>query len=327
VKAKQREAVRRGAISLVVLDRGFRNVDWPSEGFNARAKCGSARAVPMRSLSKVAVMASKDARADSPALTAEAALRWWVEAGVDLALDETPHDRFAARPAPPPPKASAPVAAPERPPARIERPVTAPDDAARSAVALAASARTLDELRETLEKFDGCGLKATATRLVFADGAPDARIMMVGEGPGGDEDRIGRPFVGRAGQLLDRMLAAIELDRRQVYIANVVPWRPPGNRTPTLQETAICLPFIRRQIELVAPKILVCLGASSAQTLLGLKEGITRTRGQWFDYPLGEGTIKALPMLHPAYLLRQPAQKRAAWRDLRTLAKALREIG
>jgi uracil-DNA glycosylase family 4 len=162
---------------------------------------------------------------------------------------------------------------------------------------------------------------------VFADGAPDARIMMVGEGPGGDEDRIGRPFVGRAGQLLDRMLAAIELDRRQVYIANVVPWRPPGNRTPTLQETAICLPFIRRQIELVAPKILVCLGASSAQTLLGLKEGITRTRGQWFDYPLGEGTIKALPMLHPAYLLRQPAQKRAAWRDLRTLAKALREIG
>jgi uracil-DNA glycosylase len=279
---------------------------------------------------EVAGMASKDASADSPALTAEAAaaaLRWWVEAGVDLALDETPHDRFAARPGPPSPKAPAPLAAPERPPARIERPVTAPDDAARSAVALAASARTLDELRETLEKFDGCGLKATATRLVFADGAPDARIMMVGEGPGGDEDRIGRPFVGRAGQLLDRMLAAIELDRRQVYIANVVPWRPPGNRTPTPQETTICLPFIRRQIELVAPRLLVCLGASAAQTLLGVKEGITRTRGQWFDYAMGDAAIKALPMFHPAFLLRQPAQKRAAWRDLRTLAKAMREMG
>jgi uracil-DNA glycosylase len=219
-----------------------------------------------------------------------------------------------------------PVVAPndwsDNAPRRIERPIAAPDDAA-----LAASARTLDELREILEKFDGCGLKATATRLVFSDGAPDARIMLVGEGPGGEEDRIGRPFVGRAGQLLDRMLSAIELDRRQVYIANVVPWRPPGNRTPTLQETAICLPFIRRQIELVTPRILVCLGASSAQTLLGPKEGITRTRGQWYDYSLGEGAIKALPMLHPAYLLRQPAQKRAAWRDLRTLSKAIKEAG
>jgi uracil-DNA glycosylase family 4 len=274
-------------------------------------------------------MASEDTSADSPTLTvqaAAAALRWWIEAGVDLALDETPHDRFAERPAPAQKPVLA-VALPERAPARIERSIAAPDDATRSAAALAAGARTLDELRDILEKFDGCGLKATATRLVFSDGAPDASIMLVGEGPGGDEDRIGRPFVGRAGQLLDRMLAAIELDRAQVYIANVVPWRPPGNRTPTLQETAICLPFIRRQIELVAPRILVCLGASSAQTLLGLKEGITRTRGQWYDYPLGEGSIKALPMLHPAYLLRQPAQKRAAWRDLRTLARAMKEAG
>ena len=122
------------------------------------------------------------------------------------------------------------------------------------------------------------------------------------------------------------MLASIGLDRGKVYIANVVPWRPPGNRTPTPHETAICLPFIRRQIELVAPEVLVCLGASSAQTLLGMKEGITRSRGQWFDYAMAGGAIKALPMLHPAYLLRQPAQKRAAWRDLRTLARALRDI-
>jgi uracil-DNA glycosylase len=274
-------------------------------------------------------MPSEDTSADFPILTAQAAaaaLRWWIEAGVDLALDETPHDRFAERPAPAQKPAMA-VAPPERAPAQIERSIAAPDDATRSAAALAGGARTLAELRDVLEKFDGCGLKATATRLVFSDGAPDASIMLVGEGPGGDEDRIGRPFVGRAGQLLDRMLAAIELDRAQVYIANVVPWRPPGNRTPTLQETAICLPFIRRQIELVAPRILVCLGASSSQTLLGLKEGITRTRGQWYDYPLGEGSIKALPMLHPAYLLRQPVQKRAAWRDLRTLARAMKEAG
>lgn len=271
-------------------------------------------------------MPSKSANPASGSLTAQEAadaLRWWLEAGVDLALDETPHDRFAERPAP---QAKAPATEPARPIARIEPAAAAPDDARRSAASMAAGARSLDELRELLEKFDGCGLKATATRLVFADGAPDARIMLVGEGPGGDEDRIGRPFVGSAGQLLDRMLAAIDLDRSKVYIANVVPWRPPGNRTPTPQETTICLPFIRRQIELVAPKLLVCLGASSAQTLLGLKEGITRTRGQWYDYALGDGAIKALPMLHPAYLLRQPAQKRAAWRDLRTLARAIREV-
>ena len=275
-------------------------------------------------------MAPKAADPGSGALTAQEAaeaLRWWAEAGVDLALDEAPHDRFVERPLPQPKAAPVAPVAPARPAVRIEHAAAAPDDARRSAASIAASAQNLDELRDLLEKFDGCGLKATATRLVFADGAPDARVMMVGEGPGADEDRIGRPFVGRAGQLLDRMLASIELDRTQVYIANVVPWRPPGNRTPTPQETTICLPFIRRQIELVAPKILVCLGASAAQTLIGMKEGITRTRGQWYDYALGDATIKALPMLHPAYLLRQPAQKRAAWRDLRTLSRALRELG
>ena len=151
--------------------------------------------------------------------------------------------------------------------------------------------------------------------------------MLVGEAPGADEDRIGRPFVGRAGQLLDRMLAAIGLDRANVYIANVVPWRPPGNRTPTLQETTICLPFIRRQIELANPSILVCMGNPSSQTLLGLRDGITRTRGQVYDYPSREGrVIPAMPMLHPAYLLRQPAQKRLAWRDLQKLAAMLRDL-
>ena len=280
------------------------------------------------------------------------ALRWWCEAGVDLAIDETPHDRFAESAAQPPrtPSERAPPAArptpiensasparhapaertPPRPaePARVTPPIAAPDEAARSAQQAAAAARTLDELRAALGRFEGCGLKATATQLVFADGAPGAPIMLVGEAPGADEDRLGRPFVGRAGQLLDRMLASIGLDRGMVYIANVVPWRPPGNRTPTPQETAICLPFMRRQITLANPRLLVCLGASAMQTLLGTKEGITRARGVWRDYLGDDGNaIKALPMFHPAYLLRQPGAKRQAWVDLRKLAAAIEEIG
>jgi DNA polymerase len=150
--------------------------------------------------------------------------------------------------------------------------------------------------------------------------------MFIGEAPGADEDREGVPFVGRAGQLLDRLLAAIGLDRGKVYIANVVPWRPPGNRTPTPLETAACLPFTRRQIELVDPKILVCLGAASAHTLLGGKEGIMRRRGRWFTYALGGKEIQALAMLHPAYLLRQPAQKKLAWLDLRMLGKEINSL-
>jgi DNA polymerase len=202
--------------------------------------------------------------------------------------------------------------------------VAAPDAAARTAAELAAQAQSLDELREAMDRFDGCALRKTATQLVFADGAPGAAVMIVGEAPGGDEDRIGRPFVGRAGQLLDRMLAAIGLDRTKVYIANVVPWRPPGNRTPTPQETAICLPFIRRQIELCAPRILVTMGNPSTQTLLGVKDGITRIRGAWRTYEIAPGrTVPALPTLHPAYLLRSPAAKRASWLDLRALKRAL----
>jgi DNA polymerase len=173
-----------------------------------------------------------------------------------------------------------------------------------------------------LETFEGCGLKATATQLVFADGNPEARLMLVGEAPGRDEDLEGRPFVGRSGQLLDRMLAAIGLDRSSVYIANVVPWWPPGNRTPSPHETQVCLPFIRRQIELCDPDVLVCVGGSSAETLLG-QRGITKIRGRWFDYETGSRTIRAMPTFHPAFLLRSPLQKRFAWRDLLTIKKAL----
>ena len=147
--------------------------------------------------------------------------------------------------------------------------------------------------------------------------------MFVGEAPGRDEDIEGLPFVGRSGKLLDRMLAAIGMDRSSVYIANIVPWRPPGNRTPTPQESQICLPFILRQIELCDPDVVVCLGGPSAQTLLGVKEGITRIRGRWFPFDTGKREIRAMPTFHPAFLLRSPLQKRFAWRDFLAVKKAL----
>jgi len=250
-------------------------------------------------------------------------LAWYVEAGVDLAIDDAPHDRFAA-PAPPPaaPAASAPprqhaAAAP------MAAAALSPEEAADSARGLAGAAENLDALRELLLAFEGCALKATATQLVFGDGDPQARVMLVGEAPGREEDRAGKPFVGRSGQLLNRMLAAIGLVRTEVYIANVVPWRPPGNRTPTPQETAICKPFIERQIALIDPDVLVCLGGPSAQTLLAQRDGILRLRGKWFDFTTPKRTIRALATLHPAYLLRQPTQKKLIWRDLRALKAVL----
>ena len=187
----------------------------------------------------------------------------------------------------------------------------------------ARSATSLAELRTILDRFEGCALRATATQLVFADGNPHARVMFVGEAPGRDEDVEGLPFVGRSGKLLDRMLAAIGLDRTSVYIANIVAWRPPGNRTPTPQESAICLPFILRQIELVDPDVLVCLGGPSSQTLLNIKDGILKSRGRWFAFHAGTREIRAIATLHPAYLLRQPLQKRLAWRDFLAIKKAL----
>ena len=250
-------------------------------------------------------------------------LDFYTEAGVDALMGEEPIDRFAM-----PEPASARAARPAVPPAFEAKtapggPVPpAPDEAALAARAAAKNAKTLEELRGTLDKFDGCALKATASQLVFADGNPEARVMLVGEAPGRDEDIEGLPFVGRSGKLLDRMLAAIGLDRTSVYIANIVPWRPPGNRTPTPQESQICLPFIRRQIELVDPDILVCLGGPSAQTLLGIKEGITKTRGRWFTFDTGKREIRAMPTFHPAFLLRSPLQKRFAWRDFLAIKKA-----
>jgi DNA polymerase len=214
---------------------------------------------------------------------------------------------------------------PPQPVARATLGAAVPGDAAVGAAREAArSAATLDDLRSALAAFDGCNLRTTAKRLVFADGNPQARLMLIGEAPGREEDEQGLPFVGRSGRLLDRMLAAIGLDRSAVYIANVVPWRPPGNRTPTPQETEICKPFIARQIELVDPDVLVFLGGAAAAALTGTSEGILRLRGRWMRYETGHRGIAAMPTLHPAYLLRQPIHKRLAWRDLLEIRQALR---
>ena len=258
-------------------------------------------------------------------------LDFYLEAGADAAVGEEPVNRFAAVEPPPAPRAPKPAVDSDLKArtaafvAPLAAPVTpqAPDAAAMEAREAAKSAKSLEELRAILDKFDGCALKATASQLVFADGNPKARVMFVGEAPGRDEDIEGLPFVGRSGKLLDRMLAAIGLDRKAAYIANIVPWRPPGNRTPTPQESAICLPFILRQIELVDPDLLVCLGGPSAQTLLGIKEGITKSRGRWFDFNNGKRDIKAIATFHPAFLLRSPLQKRFAWRDMLAIKKAL----
>ena len=180
-----------------------------------------------------------------------------------------------------------------------------------------------------LRAFDGCPLKFGAMNTVFADGNPQARVMLVGEAPGEDEDRQGKPFVGVSGRLLDRMLAQIGLDRTSVYITNILPWRPPGNRSPTQAEIAACLPFLERHVVLIGPRILVPLGGTSAKTLLNRSEGITRLRGQWSEYPLGplNQPVPVLPMLHPAYLLRNPVSKREAWRDMLTLRSRLAQLG
>jgi len=276
-------------------------------------------------------------------------LAFYREAGVDAAIGESPVDRLSQEEPlqrTPPAGKAAPAHAPQMPtpsPVRPERPghpaaVTgrppppaqapvAPEAALMAAREAPRSAASLDELRAILERFEGCALRATATQLVFADGNPRARVMFVGEAPGRDEDIEGRPFVGRSGKLLDRMLAAIGLDRTSVYIANIVPWRPPGNRTPTPQESAICLPFTLRQIELADPDVLVCLGNPSTQTLLGTSEGITKTRGRWFPFHTGTREIRLIPTFHPAFLLRSPVNKRFAWRDFLAIKKALAQTG
>jgi uracil-DNA glycosylase len=265
-------------------------------------------------------------------------LKLYIEWGADEAIESTPQSRLGAtllRPAMPAQKPA--ISQPASPPQLSEQPIPAfrpapaparamgPMDQAAvlSAHEAARAAPDLAALKEALTRFDGVSLSKTATNLVFADGNPKAKVMLVGEAPGADEDRLGLPFVGVSGQLLDRMMATIGLDRTSFYITNVCFWRPPGNRKPTDLELAAQKPFVERHIELVAPKVLILVGAAAAQGLLGTTEGITRLRGRWFQYRLGEGTIPAMPIFHPAYLLRQPAQKRETWRDLLKLREVL----
>jgi len=257
-----------------------------------------------------------------PAL--ERLLQWYVDAGADEAIGDAPVDRLAApapalappvlpaRPLPQEPAAPPPVAgAVRRPPAAAAAPIPS--------VVAPADAATLAELEAAVRAFEGCPLKRTATNTVFADGNPGAPLMIVGEAPGADEDRIGKPFVGRSGQLLDRMLGTIGIERATgAYISNVLFWRPPGNRKPTGGEITSCLPFVLRHIALVRPKVLVLCGGTAASTLLQRPEGITRLRGRWFelDIPGLDAPVASLATFHPSYLLRTPLAKREAWKDL-----------
>lgn len=253
-----------------------------------------------------------------------ASLHWLVEAGADEAIADAPVNRLAAVAPPTPmsaptPRRPAPASAPMR---------SAPgSDAIGDAAALAASASTLAELRAALETFEGCALKRSATNTVFADGVEHAPVMLIGEAPGRDEDRVGKPFVGRAGQLLDKMLASIGLDRnRNAYITNVINWRPPDNRDPSPEEAAACLPFLRRHIELADPKIIILLGAVAARHVVGISDGIMKLRGRWMDYRVGEHMVPLVPTLHPAYLLRQPTHKKLAWRDLQSIRDRMQAL-
>lgn len=273
------------------------------------------------------------------------ALVWQYEMGVDEAIADEPLDRFKASESLSRNAASRPGFAPSsRPNAAQARPSVAggalpaaapgrdggfllsdtPHEARQSARDAAAAASSLDELKAAIEKFEGCALKKSASNTVFGAGNVEANLVLVGEAPGAEEDRQGAPFVGPSGKLLDAMLRSIGLAREEVYITNILPWRPPGNRQPTTAEVAVCEPFIRRHLELIGPKVVVCLGGSSAKTLMEEDRGVTRLRGTWKELAFADGSKADITaMFHPAYLLRTPEQKRLAWRDLRAISAKL----
>lgn len=272
-------------------------------------------------------------------------LHWYLEAGVDAAIGNTPLDRYAlsaelmakppettqettpeptmaAQSFPTPASNTSPIAARQAVPAAADSAL----EATANALETAQAAKSLEELKAAMDAFEGCALKATATNLVFADGNPESRVMVIGEAPGPDEDRQGLPFVGANGQFLDRMLASIGLDRTSYYITNVIPWRPPGNRKPTSAEVAVCMPFLERHIELVDPEFLLLVGGLSASTVLASPDGIMRLRGKWEEYS-SKGLSHPIPTLatfHPKYLQSQPRQKRLAWQDLLALKQRLK---
>jgi DNA polymerase len=272
-----------------------------------------------------------------------ALLDWYVAMGIDEAIGELPNNSFA----PPPPRPAAIAAAPSpllRPTPSLTPPPFGAPAIARPSIAtpivpasseiagarkLAEAATTLAELEAAVSSFEGCALRKTATHTVFADGTPHAPVMVIGEAPGADEDRQGKPFVGRSGQLLDRMLAAIGLDRQHnVYITNILFWRPPGNRKPTEAEIALCLPFVWRHIALGMPRVVLLSGGTATSAILGRAEGITKLRGKWFDLPVPglDSPVPALTTYHPSFLLRTPARKSESWRDLLELQSKMNSI-
>lgn len=269
-------------------------------------------------------------------------LHWYVEMGISVATANKPCNHFEFVPSKIPPTTPKEIPVfrstisegisppPSRQPASVI-PITpvSKGKVSESSSKTAADSNTLEELRQAIEEFEDCPLKLTATKTVFSDGNPKARIMLIGEAPGADEDRQGLPFVGVSGQLLDRALATIGLNRTNVYIANIIPWRPPGNRPPTPQEIALCLPFLKRHIEIIQPSLLVLVGGVSAKSLLNSSEGIMKLRGRWLSYT-SEGLkapIKTIATYHPAFLLRSPAQKAQVWKDLLMIQEEIERNG
>ena len=246
--------------------------------------------------------------------------KWIVESGQNEVLSEFPQNRFSN----PDSGLRGLKAAPFKKTV-VEEKINSLTDSNSTEIANMAS--TLSELRDSMIEFDGCSLKNTAMNIVFGDGDEKSDVMVIGEAPGADEDREGLPFVGLSGKLLNKMLHSIGLARSQVYITNIIPWRPPGNRQPTIRETATCLPFVQRHIELINPKVLILVGGTASKTLLVRREGIMRLRGRWFEYQKNDKTtIPAMSIFHPAFLLRSPAQKINAWKDLLAIRSRLKTL-
>jgi DNA polymerase len=254
-------------------------------------------------------------------------LRWYLDAGVDETICDVPQNRFnevALKKEPVLQKSLANTAPP-----RVQQGPAVTETLSHGACEFAGAASSIEALNNALHNYSGCALKKTATNLVFGDGNPKAKIVLIGEGPGPEEDRQGLPFVGPGGQLLDKMLASIGLDRTQVFLSNIVFWRPPGNRTPTAQETSLCMPFVERLMELIDPEVLITLGGLAAKSMLAETAGVGRLRGKWYTYstPKLSRPIQATALFHPSYLLSSPAHKREAWQDLLMIRDKLESLG
>jgi DNA polymerase len=253
-------------------------------------------------------------------------LQWYLDAGVDETISDVPQNRFneaTLKEVTSPKKSNLNMA-----PAAKQQILTVPEALLNDACRIAAAASSIEELNNALLHYDGCTLKKTATNLVFGIGNPNAKIVLIGESPGAEEDRSGLPFVGPGGQLLDKMLASIGLDHDKVFLSNIVFWRPPGNRTPTAQEISLCMPFVERLIELIDPEVIIILGGSAAKSLLAETAGVSRLRGKWYTYstPRLSRPVQATVLFHPSYLLSSPVHKREAWQDLLMIFDKLKDF-